>query len=143
MIQVSRALHHVRSLPGMGPILAAVVVTEIDTIERFASAQKLCGYAGLCPSTSSSGGKTFQGKLLPRCNKWLRWAFVEAAWVAIGCSAYFGDFYKRKRALGKKPNSAILATARLMARITWQLLTQGRDYASFPVEQNSDVGPQE
>src|SRR4030095_3824441 len=44
-------------------------------------------------------------------------------------------FYKRKRALGKKPNSAILATARLMARITWQLLTQERDYASFPVEQ--------
>ena len=84
----------------------------------------------LCPSTSSSGGKTFQGKLLPHCNKWLRWAFVEAAWVAIGCSAYFGDFYKRKRALGKKPNIAILATARLMARITWQLLTQRRNYTS-------------
>ena len=87
-----------------------VVVTEIDSIERIPSAQKLCGYAGLCPSTSSSGGKTFQGKLLPHCNKWLRWAFVEAAWVAIGCSAYFGDFYKRKRALGKEPNIAILAT---------------------------------
>ena len=55
---------------------------------------------------------------------------VEAAWVAIGCSAYFGDFYKRKRALGKKPNIAILATARLMARITWQLLTQCRNYTS-------------
>ncbi len=84
-------VQHMRSLPGMGPILAAVVVTEIDGIERFPSAQKLCGYAGLCPSTSSSGGKTFQGKLLPHFNKWLRGAFVEAAWVAIGCSAYFGD----------------------------------------------------
>ena len=130
LLEQSPVLQHVRSLPGMGPILAAVVVTEIDSIERFPSAQKLCGYAGLCPSTSSSGGKTFQGKLLPHCNKWLRWAFVEAAWVAIGCSAYFGDFYKRKRALGKKPNIAILATARLMARITWQLLTQRRDYTS-------------
>jgi transposase len=58
--------------------------------------------AGLCPSTSSSGGKTHQGRLMSRCNKWLRWAFVEAAWVAIGCSPYFGDHYKRKRALGKK-----------------------------------------
>jgi transposase len=135
MVEASPALNHVRSLPGMGPILAAVVVSEIDTIRRFASAQKLCGYAGLCPSTSSSGGKTFQGKLLPRCNKWLRWAFVEAAWVAVGCSPYFGDFYRRKRALGKKANSAILATARLMARITWQLLTQDRDYASFPIDQ--------
>lgn len=141
MIQVSRALHHVRSLPGMGPILAAVVVTEIDTIERFPSAQKLCGYAGLCPSTSSSGGKTFQGKLLPRCNKWLRWAFVEAAWVAVGCSPYFGDFYRRKRSVGKKANSAILATARLMARITWQLLTQNRGYANFPMDQELRCRP--
>jgi hypothetical protein len=131
LLQESPALDYVRSLPGMGPILAAVVVSEIDGIERFPSAQKLCGYAGLCPSTHSSGGKTFQGKLLRHCNKWLRWAFVEAAWVAIGCSAYFGDFYKRKRALGKKPSLAILATARLMARITWQLLTQRRAYTSL------------
>ena len=131
LVQESPALNYVRSLPGMGPILAAVVVSEIDGIERFPSAQKLCGYAGLCPSTHSSGGKTFQGKLLRHCNKWLRWAFVEAAWVAIGCSAYFGDFYKRKRALGKKPSLAILATARLMARITWQLLTQRRAYTSL------------
>jgi transposase len=135
LLQETPALNYLRSLPGMGPILAAVVVSEIDGIERFPSAQKLCGYAGLCPSTHSSGGKTFQGKLLRHCNKWLRWAFVEAAWVAIGCSAYFGDFYKRKRALGKKPGLAILATARLMARITWQLLTQRRAYTSVAESQ--------
>jgi hypothetical protein len=62
-------------------------------------------------------------------------AFVEAAWVAIGCSAYFGDFYKRKRALGKKSSIAILATARLMARITWQLVTQRRAYTSLVATQ--------
>jgi hypothetical protein len=33
MLEASPALAHVRSLPGIGPILAAVVVTEIDTIE--------------------------------------------------------------------------------------------------------------
>ena len=51
----------------------------------------------------------------------------------LGCHrllGLLGDFYKRKRALGKKPGLAILATARLMARITWQLLTQHRVYAS-------------
>ena len=41
LLEQSPALQHVRSLPGMGPILAAVVVTEIDSIERFPSAQKL------------------------------------------------------------------------------------------------------
>ena len=69
------ALSYVQSLPGMGPILAAVVVNEVDDIAHFASAQKFSGYAGLCPSTSSSGGKTYQGKLLKHCNKWLRRAF--------------------------------------------------------------------
>ncbi|MCA1963472.1 MAG: transposase, partial [Prosthecobacter sp.] len=84
------------------------------------------------PSTSSSGGKTYNGKLMKHCNKWLRWAFVEAAWVAMGCDSYFGDLYKKKRALGKKANTAILCVARRMARITWQLLTQGRDYQKMP-----------
>jgi transposase len=43
MMEASPALDHLHSLPGMGPILAAVVVSEIDGIERFPSAQKLCG----------------------------------------------------------------------------------------------------
>lgn len=132
MIEKSFGYHHVLSLPGMGPILAAVVVSEIDDIARFKTAQKLCGYAGLCPTTSSSGGKTHQGRLMAHCNKWLRWGFVEAAWVAVGCSPYFGDYYKRKRALGKKANTAIIATARRMARIAWQLLTEARNFDTNP-----------
>lgn len=132
MIEASTGFSHLLSLPGMGPILAAVVVSEIDDIARFKSAQKLCGYAGLCPTTSSSGGKTHQGRLMRHCNKWLRWGFVEAAWAAVGCSAYFGDYYKSKRALGKKANTAIIATARRMARIAWQLLTEGRDFVTTP-----------
>lgn len=120
------------SLPGMGPILAAVAASEIDDISRFESAQKLCGYCGLCPRTKSSGGKTFHGKLLPWCNKWLRWAFIEAAWVAVHCSPYFGALYQARRARGKKPNTAIVSVARRMARIAWQVLTQDRDYESMP-----------
>ena len=132
MMSTTPAQQHVISVPGMGPILAAVVVNEIDDVSRFHSAQKLCGYAGLCPSTSSSGGKTYNGKLMKHCNKWLRWAFVEAAWVAMSCNSYFGDIYQKKRALGKKANTAILCVARRMARIIWQLLTQGRDYTTTP-----------
>lgn len=129
MLEESCALKYVLSIPGMGPILAAVVISEIDGIGRFSTAQKLCGYCGLCPSTSSSGGKTYNGKLVKHCNKWLRWAFVEAAWIAIGCSPYFGSLYQKKRACGKKANTAILCVARRMARITWQLLTHERCYA--------------
>lgn len=55
------------------------VVSEVDVIGRFPSVQKLGGYAWLCSSTSSGGGKTHQGGLMPHCNKWLLWVFVEAA----------------------------------------------------------------
>ena len=54
----------------------------------------------------------------------------------------YGDYYKRKRALGKKANTAIIATARLMARICWQLLTEKRAYASFPPAQKLQGRPE-
>jgi hypothetical protein len=47
------------------------------------SASKLCSYAGLIPTTYSSGGKTFQGKITKQGNRWLRWALIEAAQRAI------------------------------------------------------------
>ena len=96
-----------RSVPGIGPTLGAVIASEIDTIERFPRADKLCVYAGLVPTTYASGGKVHHGRLLWACNKWLRWAFVEASWVAVGCSPYFGALYKRQRDRGKKANTAI------------------------------------
>jgi transposase len=141
MMSSTQGQAHLLSIPGMGPILAAVVMSEVDEVSRFASAQKLCGYAGLCPSTSSSGGKTYNGKLMRHCNKWLRWAFVEAAWVAMGCCPYFGDLYRTKKALGKKSNTAILCVARRMCRIAWQLLTEGRDYERFPPVQGGRKCP--
>jgi len=120
------------SLPGVGPTLAAVIGSEIDRIGRFPSAEKLCSYAGVVPTTHSSGGKTFHGKLLPFCNKWLRWALTEASWVAIGCSPYFGSLYKHHRARGKKANTAITIVARRMCRIVWHMLHEQRNFEKRP-----------
>ena len=121
-----------RSVPGIGPTLGAVIAAEIDTIEGFPRADKLCAYAGLVPSTHASGGKVHHGRLLWACNTWLRWAFVEASWVAVGCSPYFGALYKRQRDRGKKANTAITIIARRMCRIVWQLLHEKRDFALHP-----------
>jgi transposase len=63
----------------MGKILAAVAAAEIDSIDRFSNAAKLCAYAGLVPRTYSSGGKVYRGPLLKSRNKLLQWAFIEAA----------------------------------------------------------------
>jgi len=117
-----------QSMPGIGLILSNVIATEIDGIERFASSPKFCAYAGLVPSTSSSGDKTYHGKMLRQCNKWLKWAFIEAAWVAVGCSAYFGGFYRLQQQRGKLKNTAISIVAHRMCQITFRLLKEKRPY---------------
>jgi transposase len=121
-----------QTVPGIGKILAPVIALEIDAIKRFGTADKLCAYAGLVPTTHASGGKISHGRMLPFCNRWLKWAFVEAAWVAVACSDYFGAFYRKQRLRGKGANDAITIVARRMAKITWKMLTDERDYSAFP-----------
>ncbi|PSS56815.1 IS110 family transposase, partial [Ensifer sp. NM-2] len=67
-----------KTIPGIGEFFARLIDAEIDDVSRFRNPKKLAAYAGLVPSTYSSGGKTFHGKIIKQGNKWLRWAFVEA-----------------------------------------------------------------
>lgn len=116
------------SIPGVGLIIGSIMGTETDGIERFREANRYVAYAGLAPRTHSSGGKTYNGRMISQCNKWLKSAFIEASWVAIGCSSYFGGLYRAHRGRGKKANTAITIVARRMCRIVWQLLTEDRFY---------------
>lgn len=71
-------VRRLKTLPGIGEFFDRLIDAEIDDIARFSSAAKLAAYADLVPSTYSSGGKTFHGRIIKQGNKWLRWAFVEA-----------------------------------------------------------------
>jgi transposase len=83
------------TIPGFGEFIARLVAAEIDGVERFREAKKLHCYAGLVPSTYSSGGKTFNGRLIKQSNKWLRWALVEAVIPAVRCDEELKDEYER------------------------------------------------
>ena len=48
--------------------------------------------------------------------------------MAVGCSDYFGSFYRKQRLRGKGANDAIIITARRMAKIAWKMLTDERNY---------------
>lgn len=115
------------TIPGLGVLLATVVALEIDRIDRFVSPSKLVSYAGLGPTTYSSGGKTSHGGLMKMSNKWLRWALVEAAWVAVRHDPYFRhQFGLRYRSKGAK--TAIIAVARRLAEVIWYVLSENRPY---------------
>ena len=116
-----------KSLPGVGEIFGAVIALEIWNIHRFPSESKLVGYAGLASTTYSSTGKTYHGKLLPFCNKLLRYAYCEAAWSSIRASNFFKEYYLRlKNRVGS--HKAIVAVARKLCEISWHCLKENRLY---------------
>ena len=126
-VRQDRRVQRLRTIPGLGAILATLVALEIDRVQRFARPAKLVAYAGLVPTTYSSGGKTSHGRLMKMSNKWLRWALVEAAWIAVRRDPYFRDqFAKRQRSKG--PKTAIIAVARRLAEVVWHVLSEDRDY---------------
>lgn len=67
------------TLPGVGDVLAPTMRAEIGAVERFPSARHLASYCGLAPATEQSGGRTRSRGMQDDGNRWLRWAFIEAA----------------------------------------------------------------
>ncbi len=60
-------------------------------------------------------------------NKWLRWALVEAAWIAVRHDPYFRHQYGLRHK-NKGPKTAIIAVARRMAQVIWHVLSENRPY---------------
>ena len=86
----------------------------------------LAAYAGLVPSTYSSGGKTYHGKIIKQGNKWLRWAFVEAVTPAIASDPQLRAQYEHLKIRGT--NKARVAMARKLLTIAFQILRDQRAY---------------
>ena len=109
-------------IKGLGTYTALLCTTEAGNINRFPHYKKLSSYAGLIPSTNSSGGVTKHGKITKQGNKLLRWALVQAAWRVIRYDRNLSDFYNRMK--NKKGSSkAITATARKLLKKIYYILT--------------------
>lgn len=72
-----------QTIPGVGRILALVMLYEIETIHRFATVQDFASYARLVKCKKESNGKTYgtSGKKIG--NAHLKWAFSEASVLFI------------------------------------------------------------
>jgi transposase len=115
-----------RTIPGIGEFFGVLVAYEVDDIMRFANEKKFFSYIG-APSTLSSGGRTFHGRLTKQGNKYLRRAMVEAIWPAIESDPDLRAYYDKVR-IKKGPNPAKIATVRRLATIIYRVLCQERPY---------------
>jgi len=73
-----RGYQVIQQLPGIGPVLAAVITAEIGEVTRFRNAGQLCSWAGLTPRHRESDTKVTRGRVTKQGSRLLRWALIEA-----------------------------------------------------------------
>jgi transposase len=116
-----------RTVPGIGPILASVILLETGCIERFASAGNFASYARCVDSQRMSDGKKKGEGNIKNGNKYLSWAFVEAANFALRFCTEAKRFYERKKAR-TNPTLARKALAHKLARACFHILKEGKPF---------------
>jgi transposase len=113
-----------RSVAGIGVILSLTIALETGTVTRFASIGDYASYCRLVRSERLSNGKK-KGEGNRKCgNRYLAWAYIEAATFAIHHSAPIKVWYQRK--CGKRHKIlALKAVAHKLARACYCLMRDG------------------
>jgi transposase len=117
------------TIPGVGYYSALLIVSEIGDVNRFPDSAHLCSYAGLTPSTHSSGGVTYHGHITKTGSRHLRWVLTECArtHIRLNPDSNITRFYLKlmKR---KGDSKAIVATSTKLLKIAYWLLKENRPY---------------
>ena len=118
-----------KTVPGIGQILALTIMLETGDIRRFQSVGNFASYCRCVGSQKISNGKRKGSGNTKNGNKYLAWAFVEAANFAVRCQPKIRRFYQRKKA---KTHGvlAIKAVAHKLCRACYYII---RDRVPFDV----------
>jgi transposase len=90
------AAQRLATIPGVGVFGALFLHAEIGPIERIRSSHQLAAYAGLFPTTRSSGGKTTHGPLAKMSDHWLEWILVEIVQTLKLAPGPVGAYYRHR-----------------------------------------------
>jgi len=119
------------SVPGIGPIFAAGLLSEIGDIQRFPNQTALAKYAGLAWTENQSGDfKGVESRLIKSGNRYLKYYFTEAAKSVQVHDIVFAQYYAQKKAEPAKyaEKRALALTARKLVRLVDYLLRTNRLY---------------
>ncbi len=119
----------ITTIPGFGPVLGAIVISEFGDINRFDKPSQLVAYAGIDATVSQSG--EFEGThnvMSKRGSPYLRKALFQAALVASNSDPILKAYYQKKRAEGKHHKTCIGAVARKLCNIIYAVLKNDKPY---------------
>jgi transposase len=118
-----------KTAPGIGEILALTIMLETGHIQRFSTVGNFASYCRCVGSQKISNSKKKGKGNTKNGNKYLAWAFVEAANFAIRFNAKIKSFYQRKKAKTKGV-VAIKAVAHKLCRASYYIM---RDRVAFNI----------
>jgi len=117
------------SIPGIGPVLGAVILSEIRDISCFDSADKLATYAGVDPGVKQSGEmKLGSVHMSKRGSFYLRRAIWRANVVAIQCDPMFRSYYEKKFAEGLRYMNIIGHVTKKMTSVIFAVMRDNKIY---------------
>lgn len=127
--QAQPAFALLQTVTGIGPTLALTILLETGDIRRFATVGQFASYCRCVSSQHLSNGKRKGAGNTKNGNKYLSWAFLEAAHFAIRYDAIVRQFYQRKAARSH-PLVALKAVAHKLTRACYHML---RDQVPYQV----------
>ncbi len=115
-----------RSVPGIGGIVAYGILSELGDLRRFKNMKHLSGYVGLCPSVRQSGDTYQSTGMSIRSNRIMRSYFVEASWQAIRFDPVMQSYYRKHQ--DKDVKRIIVKVARKLLCGTRTVVLSGVEY---------------
>lgn len=119
----------ITSIPGVGSVLGAIIISEFGDINRFDKPSKLVAFAGIDATVSQSGEfEETHNVISKRCSPYLRKALFQAALVASNTDPVLKAYYQKKCVEGKHHKTCIGAVARKMCNIIYVVLKNDKPY---------------
>jgi len=120
---------HYMSIPGIGPISAAVIYAEYGDISNFSSPSQMLAFAGLEPGINDSGTESRKGRMVKRGSSQLRYVLMNCALPLIRFDMTFAAYYAKKRSEGKTHRVALSHVTKKLVRVIFALERQNTDFA--------------
>ena len=121
-----------RTIPAVGPAIAATFLAEIGDIDRFSDFDQLLAFAGVHPAERSSGRKGSNPEtawhMSKAGNSHLRAAAYRMAVVGVQHNPVIRAHYERKRAAGKSKMNALGHCMRKALSLVWGVWRNGQDF---------------
>jgi transposase len=126
-VEATAAYRHLLTTSGIGQVLGLTILLETGPLARFACVGNYASYSRLVGSERLSNGKRKGRGNTKNGNKYLAWAYLEAANFAVRYNPKIKRYYQRKRA---KTNGviAIKTVAHKLARACYYMLRDGTDF---------------